>query len=71
MPDWSFYNDNDHALRMPAVETRDNLGVLAALIVANKHDLSNPNYDELVTDLYATVKKLQYSYHSLLISDEH
>ncbi len=69
MPDWSFYNDNDHALRMPAVETRDNLGTLAALIVANKHDLSHPNYDELVNDLYDTIKELQYSYHSCHISD--
>lgn len=69
MPDWSFYNDNEQAIRMPAVETRDNLGTLAALIVAHNHDLSNPNYDELVTDLYATIKELQDSYHSLHISD--
>lgn len=58
MSDWSFYNKNEQALRMPAVETRDNLGTLAALIVANNHDLSNPNYDELVTDLYDTIKKI-------------
>lgn len=69
MPDWSFYNEHDHALRMPAVETRDSLGTLAAIIVASNHDLSNPNYDELVTDLYDTVKKLQYSYKSCHISD--
>lgn len=69
MPDWSFYNENDHALRKPAVETRDSLGTLAALIVANNHDLTNPNYDELVIDLYDTIKKLQYSYHSQNISD--
>ena len=35
MPSWEFYNDNDQAIRMPAVVTRDNLGVLAALIVAH------------------------------------
>ena len=69
MPNWEFYNDNDQALRMPAVETRDSLGVLAALIVAHNHDWSNPNYDEMVIDLYDTVKKLQYSYESRHISD--
>lgn len=69
MPDWSFYNDHDEALRMPAVETRDNLGVLASLIVAHNHDLSNPDYDKLVVELYETIKKLQHSYHSRHISD--
>lgn len=69
MPDWTFYNENDQALRKPAVETRDSLGTLAALIVAHNHDLSNPDYDELVTELYETVQKLQYSYHSRHISD--
>ncbi len=69
MSDWEFYNDNDQALRKPAVETRDNLGVLAAMIVAHNHDLSNPNYDEMVTELYETIEKLQYSYHSCHISD--
>lgn len=69
MPNWEFYNDNDQALRMPAVVTRDNLGVLAALIVAHKHDLSNPNCDEMVRDLYDTVKNLQHSYESCHISD--
>ncbi|MCM1326930.1 MAG: hypothetical protein NC094_09075 [Bacteroidales bacterium] len=69
MPDWSFYNDNDHALRLPAVETRDSLGTLAALIVAHHHDLSNPNYDDMVSDLYETIKKLQHSYHSRHVSD--
>lgn len=69
MSAWSFYDENDNALRMPAVETRDSLGTLAAIIVANNHDLSNPNYDELVTDLYDTIKKLQYSYKSCHIGD--
>ena len=69
MPDWSFFNDNDQALRMPAVETRDSLGTLAALIVANNNDLTNPDYDKLVIDLYETVKKLQHSYESCHISD--
>ena len=69
MPSWEFYNDNDQALRMPAVVTRDNLGVLAALIVAHNHDLSNPDYDDMVRDLYETVKNLQYSYESRHISD--
>lgn len=69
MSTWEFYNENDHALRMPTVVTRDNLGVLAALIVAHNHDLSNPNYDEMVLDLYETVKELQYSYESRHISD--
>ncbi len=69
MSNSEFYNDNDHALRKPAVVTRDSLGVLAALIVAHSHDLSNPNYDEMVTDLYDVVQKLQYSYHSRHISD--
>ena len=69
MPDWSFYDEHDEALRMPAVETKDSLGVLASLIVAHKHDLSNPNYDAMVNDLYETIKKLQYSYHSCHISD--
>lgn len=69
MPDWSFYDETDNALRKPAVETRDNLGVLASLIVAQKHDLSNPNYDELVHDLYDTIKELQYAYKSCHISD--
>lgn len=69
MSDWSFYNQNDQALRMPAVETRDSLGTLASLIVASNHDLSNPDYDALVRELYDTIKKLQYSYHSCHISD--
>lgn len=69
MPDWSFYDETDNALRKPAVETRDNLGVLASLIVAQKHDLSNPNYDELVCDLYDTIKELQAAYKSRHISD--
>lgn len=70
MPTWEFYNDNDQAIRKPAVVTRDNLGVLAALIVAHNHDLSSPNYDEMVLDLYDTVKELQHSYESRHISDD-
>lgn len=69
MPDWTFYNENDQALRMPAVEASDSLCTLAALIVAHNHDLSNPNYDKLVVELYETIKKLQDSYQSRHISD--
>lgn len=69
MPSWEFFNDNDNALRMPAVVTRDSLGVLAALIVAHNHDLSRPNYDEMVVELYEIVQELQNSYHSRHISD--
>ncbi len=69
MPGWSFYNQNGQALRMPAVETRDSLGTLASLIVASNHDLSNPDYDKLVCELYGAIKKLQASYHPCHISD--
>lgn len=70
MPDWSFFNENSQALRKPAVETRDSLGTLAALIVANNHNLSKPDYDSLVVELRETIEKLQHSYHSCNIADD-
>lgn len=66
MPDWSLYNDN---AQTPAVETRNNLAALATLIVARKHDLTNPDYDKLVTDLHETIKELQNSYKSCHIKE--
>ncbi len=39
---------NDHALVPPAIEVRDNLGVLAVHVLAAKEDLSVLSYDEML-----------------------
>ena len=69
MSSFSFYVENDHALQKPAVVTRDSLGVLAALIVAQKHDLSDPDYPALVRDLKEEVVELHRAFHSAHLSD--
>lgn len=40
MPDFNFYDENNHALQQCSVVTRDSLGSLAVAILASKVDLS-------------------------------
>ena len=66
MPDFSFYDENGHALQSVDVVTRDSLGTLAVSILASKVDLSKAtDYDELVRQLYNTVSELHQSYQRL------
>ena len=49
---------NDHALVPPAIEVRDNLGVLAVHVLAAKEDLSVLSYDEMLEKLHRIVEDL-------------
>ena len=66
MPDFSFYDENDHALQAVNVVTRDSLGSLAVSILASKVDLASAtDYDKLVRQLYDIIDELHSSYHRL------
>ena len=60
-----FFEQNDDALRMVNIVTRDSLGTLAALIVAANNDLTNYDADELVRQLYDVIAELHQSYRDL------
>ena len=60
-----FFEQNDEALRMVNIVTRDSLGTLAALIVAANNDLTNYDADELVRQLYDVIAELHQSYKDL------
>ena len=53
---------NDHALVPPAIEVRDNLGVLAVHVLAAKEDLSALSYGEMLEKLHQIVEELHTEY---------
>ncbi|MDE7423940.1 MAG: hypothetical protein K2N51_09635 [Lachnospiraceae bacterium] len=69
MPDEQFYNENSHALKTAAVETRNGIPALAVQILASKVDLSTISYDDAIKELYEIVSGLQTAYHQADISD--
>lgn len=64
----TFYNENDQALKMPNIVTRDSLGTLAVKILSAKNDLStitDADYNDLVRQLYDIICNLDESYQYL------
>ncbi len=53
---------NDHALVLPKVELRDNLGSLAVQILAAREDLSTLPYDKMLQELFVIIQELHKEY---------
>lgn len=49
---------NEHALVLPIVDLRDNLGNLAVQILAAREDLSSLTYGEMLNELLQIVSEL-------------
>lgn len=69
MPDEQFYNENSHALKHAAVETRNAIPTLAVQILASKFDLSTISYEDAISKLYEIINGLQSAYQQSHISD--
>ena len=66
MPDFNFYDENNHALQQCSVVTRDSLGSLAVAILASMVDLSKEtDYAKVITELNEIVKELHHSYEKV------
>lgn len=53
---------NEHALVMPIVEVRDNLGALAVQVLAARYDLNQMSYTDMIDKLYDIVCELHSAY---------
>lgn len=57
-----FFENNDHALRQPTIVLRDSLGTLAIELLSSREDISNMEYDVLLSKLHAIICELHDTY---------
>ncbi len=57
-----FFENHDHALRMPNIVLRDSLGFLAIQLLTQREDISKLDYDILLCKLHAIIVELHNAY---------
>ena len=61
-----FDDDNEHALRHPKIDLRNNIGVLAIEILKAKENLAVLSYDEIMRKTLDIIEELHEIYDTRL-----
>ena len=61
-----FDDDNEHALRHPKIDLRNNIGVLAIEILKAKENLAVLSYDEIMRKTLDIIEELHETYDKRL-----
>ena len=61
-----FDDDDEHALRHPKIDLRDNIGILAIEILKAKENLSVLSYDEIMRKTLDIIEELHEIYDKRL-----
>lgn len=62
----AYFDDNEHALRHPKIDLRNNIGVLAIEILKTKENLAVLSYDEIMRKTLDIIEELHEIYDKRL-----